>query len=165
MFKFAGAAAIFISCLSIGFTKSYRMKKRCNSLNSLILATERIGAEVSFTKKRLERIFNDIARDFKLPVFSDTAVLMLNLGTRHAWSRSLSKYADDMALTASDIKAAKTLNSIGDFSGEQQQQLIHTTLRLLELSFAEATENYSKTGKLYRSCGVLFGMLGVILLF
>ena len=165
MLKLAGAAAIFLSCLSIGFIKSYRMKKRCDSLNSLILATERIGAEVSFTRKRLERIFNDTARDFYLPVFSDAAVLMLNLGARHAWCRSLSKYADDMALTANDIKAAKTLRSIGDFSGDEQQKLIHTTLRLLELSYQDATDRYNKTGKLYRSCGVLCGMLGIILLF
>lgn len=165
MFKFAGAAAIFISCVSIGCTKSYRMKKRCSSLNSLILATERIGAEISFTKKRLERIFNDIARDFKLPIFSDTAILMQSVGTRHALSRSLSKYADDMALTAQDIKAAKTLNAITDFSGDEQQRLLQTTLKLLELSYSEATEKYNKTGKLYRNCGVLLGMLGVILLF
>lgn len=165
MLKAAGAAAVFISCLSIGFVKSHRMKKRCDSLKSLILATERIGAEISFSKKRLERIFNEAARDYNLPVFSDAALSMPRVGTKHALNRSVGKYAEDMALTSTDIKAVKSLNSIADFSGNEQQRCIGTTLRLLELSCTEAVERYNKTGKLYRSCGILCGLLGVILLF
>lgn len=165
MLKAAGAAIIFSASLSIGFIKAFRLKKRCDSLSKLILAVERIGSEISFTKKRLERIFNEAARDFLLPVFSDTAIMMQKSGVRHAFDRSIIKYADDMALTKTDIKAAKTLSAIGDFSGNEQQRLIDTTLRLLELSHREAIENYNKSGKLYRSSGVLLGLLGVILLF
>lgn len=165
MLKFAGAAAVFISCLSIGFMKSHRMKKRCDTLRAMILATERIGAEVSFSKKRLERIFNEAARDFNLPVFSDAAVAMPRVGAKQAWKRSVGKYADDMALTENDIKAVKSLVAIADFGGSEQQRCIGTTLKLLELSRADAADKFNTTGKLYRSCGVLCGILGVILLF
>lgn len=165
MLKLAGAAIIFSASLSIGFIKAFRLKKRCDSLHKLMLATERIGAEISFTQKRLERIFNEAARDFSLPLFSDIAVMMLKTGVRHAFDRSIIKYADDMALTKTDIKAAKTLSAIGDYSGIEQKKLIDTTLRLLELSHREAVDSYNKSGKLYRSSGVLIGLLGIILLF
>ncbi|MBS7298460.1 MAG: stage III sporulation protein AB [Eubacteriales bacterium] len=165
MLKIIGASVILTSCISIGFMKSLRMRKRCENLSALIAATERIGAEISFSKMRLERIFNEAARDFNLPVFSDAAFMMLRLGTKSAIIRSLKKYADDMALTENDLKAAKNLGAIGDFAGDEQQRCITTTIKLLELSLAEAKDNYNKGGKLYRSCGILFGLLGVILLF
>ncbi len=165
MLKIIGASAIFLTSVIIGFLRSFRMKKRCDNLLALIMATERIGAEISFTKKRLERIFNETSRNLNLPVFSDAAIYMQQNGVKIAWDKSIRKYADDMGFNERDIKAAQSLGSVGDFTGDEQQRCIHTTKRLLELAHKEALDDYNRTGKLCRSCGVLCGMLVVILLF
>lgn len=164
MLKAIGGAAVFLSCLGIGFYKSARLKQRCDSLETLSLCAERIAAEISFSKKRIERIFNETARDFKLPLFADAAVKIHTCGIKSAWQQSLGTYSHDMALTRRDISAAAMLGSIGDFSGEEQQRSIQTARRLLGLAYEEARADRDRTAKLYRSCGVLCGILAVILL-
>ncbi len=165
MFKLAGALGIFLSSAVFGFGKAYFLKKRCNSLQSLCRAFERIAAETSFTKKRLERIFAETAREYNLPLFADAAFRLQRLGVRAAWEESLNSYASEMALTSSDIKAALTLSALGDYTGAEQQKSIQTSQKLLKLASKEAEEIYEKSAKLYRSSGLLFGLLAVILLF
>lgn len=164
MLKAVGAAAVFLSCLAIGFYKAMRMKRRCDSLEALSLCAEHIAAEVSFSKKRIERIFNETARSYNMLVFSDAAARIRTEGIRSAWSKSLEDYAHDMALSARDMSAAKLLGGIGDFTGEEQQRSIRTAKRLLELALGEARADFDRTARLYRSGGVLCGMLAVILL-
>lgn len=165
MLKFVGALGIFLSSVIFGFCKAQQLKKRCESLHSLCRAFERIAAETSFTKKRLERIFAETAREYNLPLFADAAFKLQKLGTKAAWEESLNGYAGEMALTPSDIKAALTLSAIGDYTGSEQQKSILSSQKLLKLSCQEAEECYQKSGRLYRSSGLLFGLLAVILLF
>ncbi len=164
MLKMLGILSVFFPCLFWGAFKSYRLKKRCDSLGSLRLAAERLGVEISFTKKRLERIFTEVARDFSLPIFFDAAVGAKELGLRSAWEESLEKYSEEMALAATDIKALRALGDIAGYSGEEQQRCIRSLLRLLELSEKEAGQIYERQGKLCRSSGILIGLLAVILL-
>ncbi len=165
MFKIAGALGVFLPCLVWGILKSYKLKKRCESLSVLKQATERLGVEISFTKKRLERIFTEISRDFSLPVFYNTAILIRKAGLKTAWSESLDRYADEMALSETDIKTLSGLGDISGYAGDEQQRLLHTLTKLLELSCNEAGESYKRCGKLSRSIGLLVGLLLVILLF
>lgn len=165
MFKLFGALGIFISSLIFGFSKAHTLKKRCESLKSLTRAFERIAAETSFTKKRLERIFAETAREYNLPIFADTAFKLQKSGIKSAWEDSLTSYAEEMALTESDQKAALTLSSLGDYTGSEQEKCLKTAEKLLKLSLQDAEECYQKSAKLYRSSGLLFGLLAVILLF
>lgn len=164
MFKIAGAISVFLSSALFGFVKSQRLKKRRNSLERLSRAFERIAAETSFTKKRIERIFAEIAREYELPVLADTAFSLQRLGVKTAWKECLEKYAEEMALTPSDVNIALALASLGDYTGAEQQKSILSAQNLLKLSCRDADALYSKNARLYRSCGVLFGLLAVILL-
>lgn len=165
MFKLAGAVGIFISSMIFGFSKAHTLKKRRESLKSLCRAFERIAAETSFTKKRLERIFAETAREYSLPVFADAAFKLQKFGARAAWEESLTAYSAEMALTEGDIKAALSLSALGDYTGTEQQKSIQASQKLLKLAAQEAEEIYEKSAKLYRSSGLLFGLLAVILLF
>ncbi len=165
MFKIAGSICIFLSCLFAGLLKSYKLKKRSESLASLRLAIERMGVEISFTKKRLERIFAELSQDFNLPVFYDTAMMMRSVGLKGAWQENIEAYSREMALADSDMKALESIGDIAGYTGEEQQRCIYTLVKLLELCEAEAKEVYERTGKLYRNMGVLVGLLCVILLF
>ncbi len=113
----------------------------------------------------MERIFAETAREYNLPIFADAAFKLQKLGAKVAWEESLNSYAPEMALSSSDIKAALTLASIGDYTGNEQQKSIQASQKLLQISCREAEERYNKSGRLYRSSGLLFGLLAVILLF
>lgn len=165
MLKLIGAAAVFASCAAIGFYKALRLKRRCDSLEKLMLCTEHIGAEIAFSKKRIERIFNETGRKFGLEVFVCAAQRIQSMGVKEAWRSSLADYAKDMALSEHDISAAELLGSgAGDYTGEEQQKGLRTAKKLLELSLTAAREDYARTAKLYRSGGALCGMLAVILM-
>ena len=164
MFKFLGAIIIFTACTSFGLIKSYKMKKRCDSLSTLLLSLRRICAETSFTKKRIERIFCEISREFNLPIFFLAASLIKTEGVRGAWEKSINEYSAEMCLSPRDVSAALTLGNAADFSGEEQQKSLRTCERLLELSLAEAKDDYQRGAKLSRSGGILCGILAVILL-
>lgn len=164
MLKLLGAAAVFISCTSVGFYKSYRVKKRCDSLSALILCIKQIGAATAFSKSRVEIVFNNVARDYNMPIFSDAAASVKKLGVQKAWRESLKEYSYDLALCERDISAAMTLASFSEYSGIEQQKCISTCERLMELSLNEARGEYERTAKLFGSSGVLVGMLAVIML-
>ena len=165
MLKIIGAAAVFASCLAIGLYKAMRLKRRCDSLEKLVLCTEHIGAEIAFSKKRIERIFNETGRKFGLEVFACAASRIQGEGVNEAWRSSLADYAKDMALSEQDISAAELLGSgAGNYTGEEQQKGLRTAKKLLELSLSAAREDYARTAKLYRSGGALCGMLAVILM-
>ncbi len=164
MLRLIGVLSVFFPCLIAGVIKSYRLKKRYKSLEALKLAIERVGVEISFTKKRLENVFCEASRDFSLPMFFDTVILAKMVGLKKAWHETLCKYADEMALLDTDIKALETIGDLAGVSGEEQQRTIRTLLKLLELSIQEAREAYTTTGKLCRSSGLLVGLLAVILL-
>lgn len=164
MLRAAGALAVFISCAAIGIYKSFRLKKRCDSLSALILCVKHIGAETAFSKRRIESILNSTAREFDMMLFANTAAKIKYSGVQKAWCDSLEEYRQELALSARDISAASTLGAVSDFTGEEQQKCIHTCERLLELALGEASEDYNRTAKLFRSGGILCGMLAVILL-
>ncbi len=165
MFKIIGAVSVFASCVIVGFLKSYRLKRRSESLFLFAQAIERLGVEISFTKKRLERIFAEISREFALPIFYDSAISIKTMGLKRSWEEALNKYAHDLALSDSDINTLSAVGDISGYAGEEQQRCIHTLVKLLELSHSEALDIYSRTGKLCRSIGLLLGLLLVILLF
>lgn len=164
MLRIAGAVGIFLSSLIFGFSKAHSLGKRCESLDKLCRAFERIAAETSFTKKRLERIFAETAREYDLPVFADAAFSLQRLGTRAAWEQSLTSHSADMALTEGDIRAALVLSELGDYTGSEQQKSIQTAQKLIRLAAGDARADYEKSAKLYRTSGILFGLLAVILL-
>lgn len=165
MFKAAGAAIVFLSCLTIGIGKSIRLKKRCKSLETLILCMEYIASEVAFTKRRIEKILIHCGREYNMEIFISAANKIQSVGIKTAWEQSLCDYAKDLALTPQDITAAQLLaGGISDFTGEEQQKGIRTAIRMLELALEAAREDYAKNAKLYQSGGILCGALAVILL-
>lgn len=165
MLKLIGAAALIVSSAGIGMYKSLRLKKRCDSLQTLCLCAEHIGAEIAFGKKRIECIFNETGREYGLRVFTAAALRIKNNGVRLAWRESLAEYAGEMALAEQDITAADLLGgAAADFGGAEQQRGIRTAGRMISLAHEAAQAEYDRTARLWRSGGALCGMLAAILL-
>ena len=165
MYKLLGGILIILSGGCLGFLKSFRMKKRINSLTSSLVAFKKMSAEISFTNHRLERILGDISKETSLPLFFDTSLLIKEKGIKKAWDLSLNERKDEMALTDNDIITFKKFPEIFDYTGATQQKSFDTFLKLLTLSKSDAENEYKKTGKLIKSGGFLLSLLVVILLY
>lgn len=164
MLKAVGAISILSCCCAIGFSRTAAMKKRVASLEVLLSAIRRIAAEVSFSKKRLERIFNETAQHTQITMFAYAAEKMQTEGLEKAWNSAVCEGCSDMALTDSDRRCLLQLSQIGAYTGDEQKKCLRSAERLIELSLADARDELSKNGRLFSSGGVLGGILAVILL-
>lgn len=164
MFKILGAMCIFSCCCAFGISHTAKMKKRVRSLETLLSAIRRINSEITFSKKRLERIFNEVSQQTGLSLFEQTAEQMHSLGFSDAWQKALFSALDDMALTRDDARCLLSLSQISAYSGEEQKKTLLSAERLCELSLASARDELAKNSRLFTSGGVLVGMLAVILL-
>lgn len=164
MYKVIGGVAIIASFFIMGVKKSIELKRRCQSLEKMILCVKYIASRVSYGKDRVEKLFCDTAREFSMPIFYDTALKIKACGVKQAWQTSLKQYKKEFNFTDQDISACKMLENLGEFSGREQESNIKTTQKLLELSLGEAKESCIKNAKLYSSGGALCGILAVILL-
>ena len=164
MLKAVGAVFVFSCCCLVGLSRALTMKRRVKSLEALLAAVRRIDAEVSFSKKRLERIFNETAQQSGITLFAYAAENMRTAGFKSAWCAAVGDACPDMALTDTDRQYLLQLSAIGDYTGGEQKKCLHAAERLIELSLAGARDELSKSAKLFSSGGVLVGMLAVILL-
>ncbi len=165
MYKLLGGVLIILSGVYIGFLKSYKMKKRINSLSDSLLVFKKMSATISFTNHRLERILGEISKETNLPLFFDTSILIKEKGIKKAWDISLQERKNEMALTDNDIITFKKFPEIFDYTGIEQQKSFDTFLKLLTLLKSHAENEYQKTGRLIKSGSFLVALLVVILLY
>ncbi|MDO4618187.1 MAG: stage III sporulation protein AB [Clostridia bacterium] len=165
MFKLFGALCIVIAGASFGFLKSYMMKKRIESLSSFLLAFKKISAEISFTRHRAERVFTDISKELKMPIFYDAALLIKSKGLKAAWEYALNSHKPNMALSDKDIATINKFSSSLEYTGEEQKRSVDTVIKLTSLLLTEAEKSYEKEGRLFRSAGCLVSVLIAILLY
>jgi len=165
MHKLLGGILIILSGVYIGFFKTFKMKKRINSLSACLVAFKKMSAEISFTNHRIERILGEISREVSLPLFFDTSLLIKEKGIKNAWDICLNKRKDEMVLTDSDISTLKKFPEIFDYTGATQQKSIDSFIKLLTLLKSDAENEYQKNGRLIKSGSFLLSLLVVILLY
>lgn len=164
MVKLTGCLLIITAFSSFGIIRTRLSKRRCNTLEILIRCVKRMGAEASFSGKRAELILTEAALEYKLPVLRQASGLLSSLGTKSALSTAFTANKEKLSLTSSDIRYASSIHSIFDYSGKEQQENISMVIKLLELSYNDAKNSYEKNARLYKSGGVLCGLLTAILL-
>lgn len=164
MFKILGAICIFAGCCTFGISQTAKMKKRVKSLETLLSAIRRISSEITFSKKRLERIFNEVSQQTGLVLFSRVAEDMHSLGFSASWQKALLSSLEDMALTRDDAECLMSLSQISAYSGEEQKKVLLSAEKLCDLSLISARDELAKSSRLFTSGGALVGMLAIILL-
>lgn len=165
--KLVGAVIIFLSCLIIGFRESDRLKKRTAYLKNVQTALNLIETEISFGKNHLKRIFEGIEKSADCcGLFSETAENIEKSGIKKSWNKSLSDKKDELCLKNDDLEALMTLgNQLGMTDAENQIKNIRYIRELLEKNAQEAEGEYNRLGRLYRSGGIMAGLLLILLLF
>ncbi|MBR4721066.1 MAG: stage III sporulation protein AB [Clostridia bacterium] len=163
MLKFFGAVLI-VSAFGIwGVSKSERLKKRCDSLLTIISSLNLLENEISYCEKDISSALLSVGVMENLPFFRSIAENLKNSSAFQAFSNALKN--DDMCLSKSDreilLEFSQNLGSINkDF---QISSILHTK-ELLASSRVSAYSDYEKYGKLYRNMGFLLGCLIALLM-
>ena len=164
--KLIGAVMIEAACAFMGFYASDRLGKRKKYLGNIISAMSVLETEISFGANRLKRAFEAVdAMIDTRGLFSAAAERLEKEGVRRAWAGAVSEKKAELRLDAGD---AEVLEMFGGRLGmtdtdEQIKNIAHVKSLLAEREKAAADE-YAKSGRLYRSGGVLGGMFLILML-
>ena len=164
--KLFGGIMVFSAGLFWGMYKSGELLQRVKSIRNIKSALAILESEIVFSSHYLRFAFERIS---KLTVcgelFSDAADKMDDVGVSKAWRDAVRKNRKKLALTEGDTQILELLTpQLGMSDTNGQSQNIRHILTLLDAASAEAEEEYSKSARLYRSMGILGGLLIVILL-
>ena len=163
MFKLAGAVLIISAFGLWGFSKSEKLKTRNESLLNIISALALLENEISYAQKSMRDALLQIGTLTNIPLF--TAVSK-NIGTsdmQEVFSSALSNC--NMSLSKSDNQTLLEFSqSLGGLDCVSQIKSILHTKELLKMAQNEAYEEYKKYSRLYRSTGILLGVLFSLIL-
>lgn len=164
MLKLTGAILIIMSSAFLGFYKAYTLKKRCDSLDKLIAALKTLRSEIAYTKRDIKNIFETIGDTQNVQLFHRTAEKMKVQNCKKALCESIDE--QKMYLLGTDNEILKILaENLGMTDTETQTGAIEHACIRLEDARKDAIFEYEKNSRLYRSTGILCGLLTVILLY
>ncbi len=164
MFRLAGAVMIVAASSALGFLQALRLKGRADALARLAGAMTLLETEISYGKGDIKSIIGTIGALQKTELFCRAAENMKTAGTKEAFLRALETDGGYLLGTDKEIIAGFAEN-LGMTDSKTQVKRIRHAKGLLEANQSEAAAEYARSGKLFKSTGVLAGLGAVILLF
>lgn len=162
MVKIFGAVMTGFACGYFGFRMSMTLKTRLKSLSDIAVSLEMLESEIAFSINKLKKAFVRIDRN---GLFTLASNVMEEKGAGKAWSEAVNNTREKLCLTEADSDILLMLGkSIGKSDTEDQIKNIRYVKNLIKDQEKQAGEEYSRFGKLYRSGGVLVGLMLIILL-
>lgn len=162
MLRIIGAAMIIFAGSMIGFLKSDGLKKRAECLDKIITGLNLLETDIGYGKTDLSRALFSIGETHKIGMFKTIGKNLSKDGIKGAISMAL---IDEEFLLERDKAPIRALSNILGMTDSRAQvgAIKRTVLSLLE-GKKNAQDEYARLGRLYRSCGVLGGVLGAIIL-
>ena len=163
--RIAGAVCLFACGCLLGCWRAARLKRRVTSLEEMRGFFEKMCVSIEYAALPMEEIMRDAARSGGPVVFSD-CLSRLEGGEPfpEAFAASLRQYAAELALTPEVAGILiRTAERLGRTDAKGQAALLRLGLCELEPGLASASEDARRRGKLFRSLGLLGGLLGVVL--
>lgn len=162
MIKLMGAVMVGASCGYFGFRMSMSLKRRMENLSDIAVSLELLESEISFGQSRLTRAFERVDRN---GLFKLAASRIEELGINKAWRAAVEESRTKMCLTDSDADTLLMLGkNLGKTDTDDQLKHIKYIKKIIEGLSREAREEYKRLGKMYRSGGVLAGLMLIIIL-
>ncbi|MBQ7986106.1 MAG: stage III sporulation protein AB [Clostridia bacterium] len=162
MLRIIGAAMIIFAGSMIGFLKSDALKKRAECLDRIISGLNLLETDISYGKTDLSCALFSIGETHKIGMFKTIAKNLSKDGIKSAICTALGEEEYLLERDKAPIKALADNLGMTDCVA-QVQAIKRATSSLLD-GKKNAQEEYARLGKLYRSCGVLGGILGAIVL-
>lgn len=162
MVKIIGAVMTGLACGYFGFRFSATLKMRAKTLADIVTSLEMLESEIFFSRNKLKKAFLHVDR---CGIFSDAANEMEENGIKRAWKHAVEKNQTRLCLTNSDAEILYTFGkNIGKTDTDDQIKNIKYIKTMIKEQEKQASGEYSRFGKLYRSGGVLVGLMIVIIL-
>ena len=162
MLRLIGGCMIIIAGTMFGVIKSDALKFRARSLEKIISGLSLLETDISYGKRNLRDSLFAIGKNHGIDFFSKTASVLPVNGIKTALDVALT---EENSLLEKDKAQLRFLGeNLGMTDAGSQSAAIKRTILNLEEEKKEATSEYERLGKLYRSAGFLAGMLGAIIL-
>lgn len=162
MFRIIGAGMIIFAGSMIGFLKSDGLKKRGECLDRIISGLNLLETDIGYGKTDLSKALFSIGENHKIEMFKIMAKNLSKDGIKVALDKAL---ATEEFLLEKDKEPMRALSEIlGMTDSKTQVSAIKRAVSGLLEGKKEALEEYARLGRLYRSCGILGGILGAIIL-
>ncbi len=170
--KIIGSAIVLFSCTSAGVFMASKDCYRAEDLNEMKRGLMLLKSEISYNSKPLYEALIEISEKLEgtvSEIFEDAGRLLKSrraTSAAEAWEMTL---ADRKSRTFYKKEDMHVFISFGQAlgGGDRQCQLsnIEITVDYIDVKSAELMKRHSKDGRLFKSAGVLFGILIVVVLF
>ena len=162
MIKVIGAVMTGFACAYFGIRLSASMKTRAQSLSDIRASLELLESEINFSVNKLKNAFIRIDRN---GLFTLAAKNINENGAKKSGEDAVSAMQSKLCLSGADVDVLKMFGqNIGKTDADDQLKNIRYIKTLISEQEKQAIAEYGRFGKLYRSGGVLAGLLVVIIL-
>lgn len=167
LYKLMGGGMIITATTIAGFLKARTLANRVDSLIRIKTALSVLESEISFSANSLKLAFLRIERTVDTGgMFAEAGEAIAGCGVEQAWKQAVDNSRRRLSLTEHDAELLKTLAAeLGMTDRENQIKNIRRVSALLDAASVQAQAEYTQTARLYRSGGILTGLLFIILLF
>ena len=162
MLKLIGAVIILVSGSVWGFLMSDKLKRKAQELGKIISGLMLLENEIYYGKRDIKTVLSSIGDSQKIEMFKDVSENIEKNGIKLSFSDAIKK---NSLLLGTEKEALTVLSeNLGMTDSDTQIKSIRHAKKLLETAKDVADEEYEKSGKLFKSAGVLGSIAVVILL-
>ena len=161
---------IFLSAITVlfgaatGIWFSKRLKEREHFMSSVILLIKELTVQIKYTNAEIGNILKNASQNAAyqhLLFVTSCADISENGDFHHLWNDGVKKQP---YLTPTDRELLFALGSrLGETDLDGQLSFLELTCEMLKKQQQEAAENYRKKGRMYRSVGLLCGLVAGIM--
>lgn len=164
--KYILLISIFSLSTAIGMLVSKMYENRVLELKEFKNVLNIIKTKIKFTYEPLAEIFKQISKDNSTKVekiFNNIANKMEFIQVKTAWENSIQEA--DISINQEDKDILKKLGKLlGQTDVEGQVSEIEVTETFLDMQIEKAEEERKKNQKLYKTLGIIAGLVFVIIL-
>lgn len=162
MLRITGCVMIVFAGSMLGFLKSDGLFRRAKLLGRIITGLNLLKTDIGYGKKDLKTALLGIGKNHDIELFLKTAEAIGERGVKRALSDALMLYGEPLKEGDKEPIFALSEN-LGMTDVASQVGAIETAIVSLDFALKEAEEDYRRLGKMYRSVGVLGGLLIAII--
>ena len=170
--KLIGSMIVFLSCTAAGMFLASRDKFRADELREMKRGLMLLKSEIDYSSRPLYEALIDISERLEgavSEIFEDSGRLLKSRkvsSASEAWERTLKDRKSRTFFRKNDMEAFTAFgHNLGGNDRKCQLANIDMAVEFIDMKSEELMKKYSKDGRLFRSAGVLCGILIVVVLF
>lgn len=172
MVKLIGALCVIFAGTMLGFYQALQLSSRHRQIRQTVQALQRLETEILFGFTPLPEALRTVAGTLTGPVSSLFARAAEGLTSgrtdtvQDSWRQALDACWSHTAMKRTEREAVQQLGSVLGISDRTDQaKHLRLAVSVLQAEETAAGEDYRRYGKMWRSLGLLTGVLIVILMY